>query len=132
MTNINPDLVGEFEFRFEQHVPSADDLLLFVPSGAHPVVNINLSTVDTTVKLKHLYVYSCQGGFGKTRELDRLPHRAMHKAWRTLLDKHGVHLNRTGQSKYATMLETLCKVGGQPFELVGSKTSTLTLWCPCW
>ena len=72
MTNINPDLVGEFEFRFEQHVPSADDPLLFVPSGAHPVVNINLGVVDTTVKLKHLYVYSCQGGFDKTRELDRL------------------------------------------------------------
>ena len=69
---------------------------------------------------------------GDVEQVHYWPHRAMHKAWRTPFDKHGVHLNRTGQSKYAAMLETLCKVGGQPFEWVGSKTSTLTLWCPYW
>ena len=54
MINSTPDLVCEFEFRFEQRVQSADDTLLFVPSGAHPVVNVTLSAVDTTVKLKHM------------------------------------------------------------------------------
>ena len=40
----------------------------------------------------------------RTRDVEHVhywPHRGMHKAWRTLFDKQGVHLNRTGQRLYA-------------------------------
>ena len=96
MSTLKPDLSGEFVLHFEQHVPSFDDPLRFVPSGAHPIVDVTLRTIaDTGVKLKHLYVYSHAGGFGKTRELERL--RNTHNAHYVTDTRNWVNVPRNAQ-----------------------------------
>lgn len=80
MSDLKADLTGEFVFRFEQYVPSMDDPSTFVVCGVHEPVHVSLrgAVDDVSTKRKHLYVYSHAGGFGKTRELDRL--RAAYNA----------------------------------------------------